>query len=77
MTVKPKVSQSTDCICCGSQYISNTALNLCGMANYTLHARITTATLIQGARMDIRSHQLCCQCPLTQCPYEGSDWCQL
>jgi hypothetical protein len=35
------------------------------MADCTLHARITAAALIQGARADIHLHRHCCQCPLT------------
>jgi hypothetical protein len=36
-----------------------------GMANNTPRARITAATLIQGAHADIHSHRHYHQCPLT------------
>jgi hypothetical protein len=56
MTVKPKTLQSTNSICCGSQYIYLIWLCLhVGMADYTPHVRITAATLVQGACANLTS----------------------
>jgi hypothetical protein len=60
------VSQLTDSNLLWSVvYISDTVCLCAGAVDNTLCARITAATLIQGARVDIHSRWYYRRCPLT------------